>query len=279
MWASTNNMEFNSGKFECVRYGNNKFPGIKQLNDKGDPIESKEHVKDLGIHMSRDCTFGYHIRNVTVEARKMCNWVLRTFETREALPMITLFTSIIRPKVEYGCQIWSPTKRQELVEIEMVQRQFIKRIDGMRDLSYPEQLKKLKLYSLERRRERYLIIYIWKMMEMLVPVCIDLKRRNKDRNGRSIKLPPLNRNASARVKTLREGSFFVRSVKLFNVLPRRIRDLRGCSKEKFKGQLDKFLMGLPDAPLIPGYTASSPAGGNSVVDWCNWMKSAKMYER
>ena len=115
-------------------------------------------------------------------------------------------------------------------------------------------------------------------MEGLVPVCVDLKRRNKDRNGRSFKLPPLNRNSSARVKTLREGSFFVRSVKFFNVLPRRIRDLRGCSKEKFKGQLDKFLMKLPDAPLIPGYTASSLAVGNSVVDWCSWMKSARMYE-
>ena len=192
--------------------------------------------------MSQDGTFGYHIRNVAVETRKMCNWVLRTFETREALPMVTLFTSIIRSKVEYGCQLWSPTKRQEIVEIEMVQRQFIKRIEGMKDLTYPEQLKKLKLYSLERRRERYLIIYLWKMMEGLAPVCVDLTRRNKGRNGRSIKLPPLNRNASIRVKTLREGSFFVRSVKLFNALPRSIRDLRGCSKEKFKRQLDKFLM-------------------------------------
>ena len=98
-------------------------------------------------------------------------------------------------------------------------------------------------------------------MEGLAPVCVDLTRRNKGRNGRSIKLPPLNRNASIRVKTLREGSFFVRSVKLFNALPRSIRDLRGCSKEKFKKQLDKFLMELPDAPLISGYTASSPAGG------------------
>ena len=47
-WATTNNMEFNSGKFECIRYGNNKFPGIKQMNDQGNPIEIKEHVKDLG---------------------------------------------------------------------------------------------------------------------------------------------------------------------------------------------------------------------------------------
>ena len=67
--------------------------------------------------------------------------------------MKTLFTSLIRPKVEYGCQVWSPAKRHEIVELEMVQRRFIKRIEGIEHLTYPEQLKKLKLYSLERRRE------------------------------------------------------------------------------------------------------------------------------
>ena len=45
-------MEFNSNKFECMRYGDpeEKFLEIKQLNDLGIPIETKEHVKDLGAH-------------------------------------------------------------------------------------------------------------------------------------------------------------------------------------------------------------------------------------
>ena len=77
--------------------------------------------------------------------------------------MKTLFMSLIKPKVEYGCQIWNPTKKQEIVELEMVQRLFIKRIEDIEHLTYPEQLKKLKFYSLERRRERYLIIYLWKL--------------------------------------------------------------------------------------------------------------------
>ena len=34
-WASKNNMEFNSSKFECIRYGEEKFPTVKQLNDRG----------------------------------------------------------------------------------------------------------------------------------------------------------------------------------------------------------------------------------------------------
>ena len=80
----------------------------------------------------------------------MCNWVLRTFQTKEAIPIITLFTSIIRPKVEYGCQMWSPTKKQEIVELGIIQRQFIQRLESIKHLAYPEQLKKLKIFSLER---------------------------------------------------------------------------------------------------------------------------------
>ena len=277
-WSSKNNMEFNSNKFECLRYGQERFPTVKQLNDQGEPIEVKKHVKDLGVFMSDDCSFGFHIRNVAVESRSLSNWVLRVFQTREETPMKTLFTSLIRPKVEYGCQVWNPAKRQEIVELEMVQRRFIKRIEGIEHLTYPEQLKKLKLYSLERRRERYLIIYLWKMLENLVPKCIDLRRRNGGRNGRSFRLPLLSRTASTRLKTIRDDSFFVQSVKLFNALPRNIRDLKGCNVEKFKNELDKFLLKLPDAPLIPGYTATSLVGSNSVVEWCNWLKCTRKYE-
>ena len=229
-------MEFNSSKFECLRYGEDKFPDVKQLDDRGEAIEVRNHVKDLGVYVSDDCTFGFHIRNVAVESRNLCSWILSVFQTREETPMKTLFTSLVRPKVEYGCQIWSPAKRNEIVELEMVQRRFIKRIEGIEHLTYPEQLKKLKLYSLERRRERYLIIYLWKMLEDLVPKCIDLERRNRGRDGRSFRLPLLSRTASTRLKTIRDNSFFVQSVKLFNSLPRGIRDLKGCSVETFKSE-------------------------------------------
>ena len=234
LWASTNNMEFNSSKFECLRYGCEKFPDTKQLNDKGEPIDIKEHVKDLGVFMSRDGTFKYHIRNVVVESRKMCNWVLRTFQTREVIPMVTLFTSIVRPKVEYGCQIWSPIKKQEIVQLEMIQRSFIKRIENIKHLTYPEQLKKLRLYSLERRRERYLIIYLWKMIEGLVPVCIDLKRWNRNRNGRSFKLTPHSRNASIRVKKLERIQFLYTGSKTLQCTPKIYKGSRRPQIIKFK---------------------------------------------
>ena len=53
--------------------------------------------------------------------------------------------------------------------VEKVQRSFTRFISGMACLSYTERLTVLKLYSLKHRRERYIIIYVWKILEGLVP--------------------------------------------------------------------------------------------------------------
>ena len=63
----------------------------------------------------------------------------------------------------------------------------------------------------------------------------------------------------------------------YNSLPRNS-DLEGWSVDKFKNELDNFLKNLPDTPLIPGYTASSPVENNSIVDWCNWQSCVHKYD-
>ena len=53
--------------------------------------------------------------------------------------------------------------------VEKVQRSFTRFISGMTGLSYTEILTVLKQYSLQLRREKYIIIYVWKILEGLVP--------------------------------------------------------------------------------------------------------------
>ena len=91
-------------------------------------------------------------------------------------------------------------------------------------MSYWEQLKYLRLFSHERRRERYRIIYIWKILEGLVPNiqnldgCDTVVAKLSDRRGRMCIPPPICRNASASAKTLRDGSLPVRVQQLFKCL-------------------------------------------------------------
>ena len=109
-WAEEN-IEFNFPKFETLRYGNdddikeNTFYKTK-CNEK---IKIVEHAKDLGIIMSSSGNFKQHIRTMVDAAQQLCGWILRTFSTIKKDPILLLWRSLIRSKLEYCCQLWSPT--------------------------------------------------------------------------------------------------------------------------------------------------------------------------
>ena len=109
--------------------------------------------------MASDGTFKRQILNVVDSANKMCGWILRTFTTRAATPMLTLWRSMVLSRLDYCSQLWCPIQTGDIQALEKVQRSFIRKISGIQHLNYWDQLCKLKLYSLERRRVRYIVIY------------------------------------------------------------------------------------------------------------------------
>ena len=151
--------------------------------------------------MSNDGSFSDHISNTINEANKMCGYILRTFQSRDSQTMMTLFRSLVQTKLDYCSQIWSPSKKGDIKALEMVQKCFVRKIAGLHHMDYWTQLKHLRLYSQERRRERYRIIYTWKIIEGHVPN-IDGKIQTKwhIRRGRECLVPAVRRNVSAKVR-------------------------------------------------------------------------------
>ena len=124
------------------------------------------------------------------------------------------------------------------------------------------------MYSLQRRRERYLIIYTWKVLEGLVPNLSSnpIQERSSDRRGRSCVEKPINRHTSVKIQSLRSNSFAVMGPRLFNIMPKFIRDTSGVTVDVFKHRLDKYLSSIPDEPQVRGYTAMRQAETNSILD-------------
>ena len=87
----------------------------------------------------------------------------------------------------------------------MLQRSFTRFISGMAGLSYTERLTVLKLYSLQCRRGRYIIIYVWKILEGLVPNLFPpICTKTSDRRGRTCISSHIN---VGRLGTLEYNSF------------------------------------------------------------------------
>ena len=111
-------------------------------------------------------------------------------------------------------------------------------------------LKGLKLYSIQRRHQRYKIIYAYKIKEKLVPNISEdhgLQFFCNKRHGYRCKIPsyPLHHNKAGRA---REDSFTLTACNLWNAMPKYIRNISGKSVDHFKRSLDKILVYYPDIP-------------------------------
>ena len=163
-WASSNNMFFNSKKFTYVCCSSNvsAYKPNLYIDPAINIIGPSTHVLDLGVSMSSDCTFDFHISNLYKRCSNLAGWILRIFTMRDPQVMLTLYNSLVMSRLDYACQPWSPCLLKHVYLIEKVQRAFTKHITGMRYPFYSKRSEVLKHYSLQRRRERYGIIYVWK---------------------------------------------------------------------------------------------------------------------
>ena len=74
------------------------------------------------------------------------------------------FITYVRPLLEYATTVWSPYTLTDISKIESVQRSFTKRLPGLSNLPYTKRLEVLGIDSLEIRRLRYDLVFVYKML-------------------------------------------------------------------------------------------------------------------
>ena len=228
-------------------------------------ISNSACVRDLGVFVDEGLNWKSHINTITKSCRQLCGWALSVFHTRNKVTMLTIFNSLIRPKLEYCCEIWHPHQIQEIRQIEQIQRMFTSRIAGMWDFNYWERLQKLELLSLQRRREKIIILHVWKILNGINPNTINMEFQFNSRfNSIDAKIKPLPK-IRGKILTAFDNSFTIKAAKLWNVLPPKLTHI--TSLDLFKSQLDKFLKEVPDKPPLPGYPFNSD-NHNSLINVC-----------
>ena len=202
-------------------------------------------------------------KNTVAAGNRLAGWALRSFRRRSKLVMKTIWKSIVQPKMDYCSVLWSPCDQGSIARLESVARHFSAQVAGMEDMDYWERLSALQLYSQERRRERYAIIFLWKVAEQLVGgYTVDFV--HNPRRGRvAVVHPSAPHLASSAVKRAREASLHVKGARLFNLIPKELRDMAG-TVEQFKAGLDNWLVTIPDQPTISGRQRAAVT--NSLLD-------------
>ena len=233
-----------------------------RLSD-GRTIEPSKTVRDLGVLLSSDGSWSAQISRVVAEARRVAGWALSAFRSRTPRTMVTLYKSLVRPHLDYCCTLWSPMKVGEISRVEDIQRAFTRKIDGLVGLNYWQRLEKLGLLSLQRRRERYTMILVWKVYHGEMPNVTNMNFVDSKRSGPRAVVPRYCYEAQGANLSLFEGSFAVRGAQLWNVLPPNVKE--APTLFQFKSALGVFLSSIPDTPPIRGYPRQS--NDNSILHW------------
>ena len=261
-WASDNNMELNEKKFQLLQYGKQELK-LPYTTNGEKPLVSETYVKYLGVYMSEDLSWDTHIAEAVKNARKYMGWILRSFTSRKPEVLISLYKSYVIPRLEYASILWSPYKILDITKIESIQRTITAKVDGMEALNYHERLYKLKLYSIQRRRERFAAIHMFKIANGLVPNNMGLEFYETSRHGLKCRKPKLNASMT-HLSTVRLNFFTFTGPSIYNMLPAIIKQAK--SLDQFKSNLDKFLQTIPDLPPTPGYPSMNR---NSILEWAH----------
>lgn len=170
-WCGINGMSLNLKKckklslFRSRHIQSDYFVGSYKL-------ENVDSFIDLGVILDNKLRFNLHIESSVNKAKSLLGFIKRWSKEFED-PYVTkrLFTSLVRPTLEYGCVLWSPFYKCYSNSIEAVQKQFI--IFALKGLPwnpsealppYENRLKLIDLPSLERRRLMLRAIFLIRLL-------------------------------------------------------------------------------------------------------------------
>ena len=221
---------------------------MKEYTLEGWNLEHVFEEKDLGIVVDNELTFEEHIETKVKKANSVLGMIRRSFSFLDVLTLVTLFTSFVRPHLEYGQAVWSPSRLGLINKIEKVQMRALNLVPELRRFSddYPEQLRRAKLPTLSYRRLRGDMIDTFKHLSH-VPKGYDVTvltesfkiiERPRPTRKHKYQLQRIHDN-----KSILSKSFYFRIREIWNDLSDSV--VNSLTVDSFKNHLDDHWKNLP----------------------------------
>jgi ribonuclease P/MRP protein subunit RPP40 len=253
-------MELNCKKCKMMLFGNSqvtrKFDHVFTMRngESRHNLEISEVERDLGVKVESDMKWKYQTQMCVNKASRILGMLKNTFECRDRKLWTTLYTTYVRPHLEFAVSVWNPPNATQSIMLEKVQRRASKIPNTSRTLKYNERLNKMSITTLDLRRRRGDLIQFYKSLNGLeriewyqkpnlktnaiqdVPAASTRvnQRRVRSQSFTSREINDFHSSVSARMH------FFTnRAASMWNKLPDKVANAR--SLNAFKAELDDWL--------------------------------------
>ena len=164
-WTEKWLLKLNVNKCKYMLYErSHSDASVNHYTISGVNLEQVEVMKDLGVKFDSKLKFTDHINEKINKAYGILGLIKRNFKYISEKCFVTLYKTMVRSHLEYAQGVWSPHLVGHIKNIEKVQMRATKFITRIKDLSYIERLKELKLPTLKYRRLRGDMIELYKMI-------------------------------------------------------------------------------------------------------------------
>jgi len=185
-WCNNNRLSLNIDKCQVLSYSLKTHPILYDYSINNIRLSRPDSSRDLRITFDSKVTFTKHYETVVAESTRTFGFIARlSREFNNVETLKSLFFSLIRSKLEYVSVVWSPEYNQHVIDLERVQRRFLKLLYLKTHGFYPRQgypeedfLKMFNMQSLSTRKKYFSQVFLHKLLTINLTALICCTKLN-----------------------------------------------------------------------------------------------------